>query len=49
MVLPERTTMRDCKQRNVFLPTITVHEILDIDTDGARALIQNRKLRFVIK
>lgn len=49
VMLPKRATMRDREQRDVLLSAVSVHGILDVDADSARALVQDRKLRFMIK
>lgn len=41
--------MRDREQRDVFLSTVSIHGILDVNADSTRALVQDRKLRFMIK
>lgn len=41
--------MRHREQRNVLLPAVRVHGVLDVHADGARAFVQNRELRSVIE
>lgn len=49
VMLPKGATMRDREQRDVLLSAVSVHGILDVDADSARALVQDRELRFMIK
>lgn len=48
-MLPKGATMRDREQCDVLFSAIHVHGVLDVDADGASALVQDRELRFVIK
>lgn len=49
MMLPKRATMGDREQRDILLPAVRVHGVLDVNADGARTFVQDRELRFVIK
>jgi len=49
MMTPQRFSVRYCEQGNPHLFAMLVHKPLDIDTNGASALIKDRELRFMVE